>query len=171
MWPLLNLHLPLSSSLSRSLLPCFQILNILSLLLPSFTSALKIETLNNGTNSSAGEKDVRSYLPGNATETDIVTTGELTRTIMGLLPTLLQNQTAAEKAELNKRVNEKVETFFSQLRLGGGEGGLALEKEKKEESSKAVKDECASRPCNPKAICVAIGEIQRGWHLSLSWSK
>ena len=124
MWPLLNLHLPLSSSLSRSLLPCFQILNILSLLLPSFTSALKIETLNNGTNSSAGEKDVRSYLPGNATETDIVTAGELTRTIMGLLPTLLQNQTAAEKAELNKRVNEKVETFFSQLRLGGGEGGV-----------------------------------------------
>ena len=126
MWPLLNLHLRLSSSLSRSLLPCFQILNILSVLLPFFTSALKIETLNNGTNSSAGEKDVRSYLPGNATETDIVTAGELTRTIMGLLPTLLQNQTAAEKAELNKRVNEKVETFFSQLRLGGGEGGLAL---------------------------------------------
>ena len=83
-------------------------------------------------------------------ELDVVT-GQLTGTIMGLLPALLENQTEAEKAQLGKQVKEEVERFFGELRTGGGgEGGHLTESEKK-------KDECTSRPCNPKAVCIAIG--------------
>ena len=80
---------------------------------------------------------------------------------MGLLPNLLENQTEAEKAQLGKQVKKEVERFFGELRTGGGgEGGKGGNESlaKKEESSKAAKkDECTSRPCNPKAVCIAIG--------------
>ena len=83
---------------------------------------------------------------------------------MGLLPNLLENQTEAEKAQLGKQVKEEVERFFGELRTGGGggEGGrqgkeLLAKKDESSKTAKEAKDECTSRPCNPKAVCVAIG--------------
>ena len=168
---LLNLHLLPSSSSSSffsfaSFYP-FNILNILTLLLLSpLSSSLKIFATTNGTAVSRGDKanstSSKSFLPGNVTDVEMeVVTGQLTGTIMGLLPNLLENQTEAEKAQLGKQVKKEVERFFGELRTGGGgEGGRRGNESlaKKDESSKAAKkDECTSRPCNPKAVCIAIG--------------
>ena len=85
-------------------------------------------------------------------------TGQLTGTIMGLLPSLLENQTDAEKTDIQKSVKKEVERFFGELITGGGDRREGNESEKKrEESSKTTKDECTGRPCNPKAVCIAIG--------------
>lgn len=166
MWLLLNLHLLPSSSFSNTFASfgSFYILNILTHLLPPLSSSLRIVAMTNGTTVSQAEKSAmpssKSILPSNVTDMELdVVTGQLTGTIMGLLPTLLENQTEAEKAQLGKQVKKEVERFFGELRTGGGEWGRrGKESEKKQkESSKAAKDECTSRPCNPKAVCIAIG--------------
>ena len=159
MWLHLNLHL-LPSSSPNTFASClsFYILNILTLLLPPLCSSLKIVAMTNGTSVSQAEQmaSSKSILPGNVTDMELdVVTGQLTGTIMGLLPALLENQTEAEKAQLGKQVKEEVERFFGELRTGGGgEGRHLTESEKKREEKK---DECTSRPCNPKAVCIAIG--------------
>ena len=158
MWLLLNLHL-LSFSPSPNTVASFHTFNILNilftLLLPPLSSSLKIVALTNGTEKAAMESS-KSILPGNVTDMELdIVTGQLTGTIMGLLPTLLENQTEAEKAQLGKQVKKEVERFFGELKTGGGVEGRHLnESEKKVEKKK---DECTSRPCNPKAVCIAIG--------------
>ena len=116
--------------------------------------------MTNGTTvSQATTTSSKSILPSNVTDTEMdVVTGQLTGTIMGLLPSLLENQTDAEKTDIQKSVKKEVERFFGELITGGGDRREGNESEKKrEESSKTTKDECTGRPCNPKAVCIAIG--------------
>lgn len=162
MWLLLNLHLLPSSPSSSSSFASF-LLNILTLLLPPLSSSLKILAMTNGTEKSTNGTEkaslpdgYNSILPGNVTGVELgVVTGQLTGTIMGLLPTLMENQTEAAKAQLGNQVKKEVERFFGELKVGGGGGGQKNESEEKVEEKK---DACGSRPCNPKAVCISIGE-------------
>ena len=95
-------------------------------------------------------------MPGNVTDMELeVVTGQLTGTIMGLLPNLLENQTEAERAQLGNQVKKEVERFFGELRTGGG--GEDRQQNESGGKKEEKKDECTSRPCNPKAVCIAIG--------------
>ena len=148
MWLLLNLHLLYSSPSSFI---TFNILNILTLLLPPLSSSVEILAVTNGTVKAPSSN---SILPGNVTDMELSDAMQLTGSIMGLLPSILENQTEAEKSQLSKQVKSEVEKFFGELNDGGGGG----EKNESEEKVEEKKDECTSRPCNPKAVCIAIGE-------------
>ena len=155
MWLPLNLHLLPSSSPNTF---NFNILNILTLLLLPLSSSLKIVAMTNGSSVSQAEKMAtsKSIVPGNVTDMELeVVTGQLTGTIMGLLPNLLENQTEAERAQLGNQVKKEVERFFGELRTGGG--GEDRQQNESGGKKEEKKDECTSRPCNPKAVCIAIG--------------
>ena len=112
MWLLLNLHLLPSSSFSNTFASfgSFYILNILTHLLPPLSSSLRIVAMTNGTTVSQAEKSAmsssKSILPSNVTDMELdVVTGQLTGTIMGLLPTLLEAVRTLRELEDESKVS------------------------------------------------------------------
>ena len=120
MWSLLNLLHSSSPNTFASFIT-FNILNILTLLLPPLSSSVEILAVTNGTVKAAAPSS-NSILPGNVTDMELSDAMQLTGSIMGLLPSLLENQTEAEKSQLSKQVKTEVEKFFGELKDGGGGG-------------------------------------------------
>ena len=119
-------------------------------------SALRIATVTDGAvdmirgegNSSEGstEREVKQV------------TGELVSAIMGLMPSLLANQSSEVVEGLQMSIRLTVEKFMLSLGQPGTSNKPPGANTTENNSNKKF-DQCLEKPCNRKAVCVSVGEF------------